>query len=161
MSKNRKEKRVGVFICHCGKNIAGGVDINALLEHAKQLESVVFVAENRFTCSDEGQTTIRDSVKEHNLNRIVVAACDPALHLATFQRVGEEVGIDPAFTELIDIRKWTMHGSPQKVDPEQALENSKKLIQQTVKRIRLKRLIPKVEVKVEPSVLVIGGGIEE
>ena len=160
MSKSGKEeKRVGVFICHCGKNIAGGVDIDALLEHAKQLEGVVFVAENRFTCSDEGQTTIRDAVKEHNLNRIVVAACDPTLHLTTFQRVGEEVGIDPAFTELIDIRKWTMPGSPQKVDPEQALENSKKLIQRTVKRIRLKRVIPKVEVKVEPSVLVIGGGI--
>ena len=159
MSKNKKEKRVGVFFCHCGKNIAGGVDINALLEYTKQLGGVVFVAESRFTCSEEGQTSIRDAVKEHNLNRIVVAACDPALHLTTFQRNAEKVGIDPAFTELIDIRKWTMHGSPQKVDPEQALENSKRLIQQTVKRVRLKRVISKVEVEVEPSVLVIGGGI--
>jgi len=159
MSESKEEKRVGVFICDCGKNIAGGVDINALLEYAKQLEGVVFVAENRFTCSEEGQTTIRDAVKKHNLNRVVVVACDPALHLATFQRNAERVGIDPAFTELIDIRKWTMHGSPQKVDLEQALENSKNLVQQTVKRIRLKRAIPKVEVKVEPSVLVIGGGI--
>jgi len=159
MSKNEKEKRVGVFVCHCGKNIAGGVDINALLEYAKQLEGVVFVAENRFTCSEEGQTTIKDAAKEHDLKRVVVVACDPTLHLATFQRNAEKVGIDPAFTDLIDIRKWTMHGSPQKVDSEQALENSKRLIQQTVKRIRLKRAIPKVEVQVEPSVLVIGGGI--
>jgi len=58
MSKNREEKRVGVFICHCGKNIAGGVEINALVEHAKQLEGVVLVTENRFTCSEEGQTAL-------------------------------------------------------------------------------------------------------
>jgi len=154
-----KEKRVGVFICHCGKNIAGGVDIGALVEHSKQLDGVVFAAENKFLCSEEGQATIRDAVKEHNLNRIVAVACDPTLHTATFQRAGEKVGVDPAFTELIDIRKWTMHGSPQRVDPEKALENSKRLIEQTVKRIRLKRAIPKVEVKVEPSVLVVGGGI--
>jgi len=156
---SKEEKRVGVFICHCGKNIAGGVDINALLEHAKKLTDVVFAAENRFTCSEEGQATICDAVKEHNLNRIVVVACDPTLHSATFQRCGEKAGVDPAFTELIDIRKWTMPGSPQKVDQEQALENSKRLMEQTVKRIRLKRAIPQVEVIVEPSVLVIGGGI--
>ncbi|MFQ6073895.1 MAG: FAD-dependent oxidoreductase [Candidatus Bathyarchaeia archaeon] len=156
---SKEEKRVGVFICHCGKNIAGGVDINALLEHARQLEGVVVAQDNRFSCSEEGQTLIQDAVRQHNLNRIVVAACDPALHLATFQRCGEQVGVNPAFTELVDIRKWTMPGSPQKVDPELALENSKRLIAQTVKRIRLKKIVPQVEVKVEPSVLVIGGGI--
>ena len=158
MSKDQ-EKRVGVFVCHCGKNIAGGVDVEALVEHAKQLDGVVYAEDSRFTCSEEGQDYIRKAVKEHNLNRIVVAACDPTLHSATFQRCGESVGINPAFTELVDIRKWTMPGSPQKVDPDQALENSKKLIERTVKRIRLKRVIPQVEVKVEPSVLVIGGGI--
>jgi len=159
MMSKKEEKRVGVFICHCGKNIAGGVDIDALLKHARQLEHVVIAQDNRFSCSEEGQSQIQSAVKEHNLNRIVVAACEPALHLATFQRCGEQVGVDPAFTELIDIRKWTMPGSPQKVDPTQALENSKKLIARTVKRIRLKKVVPQVEVKVEPSVLVIGGGI--
>lgn len=158
MSKSQ-EKRVGVFLCHCGKNIAGGVDIQALFEYAKQLDGVVHVEESRFACSEEGQDYIRKAVKEHNLNRIVVAACDPTLHQATFQRCGESVGVDPAFTELVNNRKWTMPGSPDKVDPEQALENSKKLIERTVKRIRLKRVIPQVEVKVEPTVLVIGGGI--
>jgi heterodisulfide reductase subunit A len=155
----KEEKRVGVFICHCGKNIAGGVDIDALLNHARQLEDVVIAQDNRFSCSEEGQSQIQAAVKQHNLNRIVVAACEPTLHLETFQRCGEQVGVDPAFTELVDIRKWTMPGSPQKVGPEQALENSKRLLAQTVKRIRLKRVIPQVEVKVEPSVLVIGGGI--
>jgi heterodisulfide reductase subunit A len=156
---SKQEKRVGVFICHCGKNIAGGVDINALLDYARQLEGVVIAQDARFSCSEEGQNLIQEAVKRHNLDRIVVAACEPALHLATFQRCGERVGVNPAFTELVDIRKWTMPGSPQKVEPEQALENSKKLLAQTVKRIRLKKVIPQVEVKVEPSVLVIGGGI--
>jgi len=156
---SKEGRRVGVFICHCGKNIAGGVDIKALLEFARQLPDVVFVMDNKFSCSEEGQTLIQKAVREHRLNRIVVAACDPALHSATFKRCGERVGVNPAFVELIDIRKWTMPGSPFKVDPERALENSKKLIERTVKRIRLKRVIPQVEVEVEPSVLVIGGGI--
>ena len=155
----KDEKRVGVFICHCGKNIAGGVDINALVKHAKQLEGVVFVTDNRFVCSEEGQALIQNAVKEHSLNRVVVVACDPTLHTVTFQRCGERAGIDPAFTELIDVRKWTMPGSPQKVGLHEALENSRRLIEQTVKRVRLKRAIPQVEVKVEPSILVIGGGI--
>jgi len=158
MSKDQ-EKRVGVFVCHCGKNIAGGIDVEALVEHAKQLDGVAYAEDSRFTCSEEGQENIRKAAKEYNLNRILVVACDPTLHSSTFQRCGKSVGINPAFAELVDIRKWTMAGSPQKVDPNQALENSKKLIEQTVKRIRLKRVIPQIEVKVEPSVLVIGGGI--
>lgn len=154
-----QEKRVGVFVCHCGKNIAGGVDVEALVEHAKRLDGVAYAEDSRFTCSEEGQGNIKKAVKEHNLNRVIVVACDPSLHSVTFQRCGESMGLNPAFTELVDIRKWTMPSSPQKVDPEQALENSKKLIEQTVKRIRLKKVVPHVEVKVEPSVLVIGGGI--
>jgi heterodisulfide reductase subunit A len=156
---SKEEKRVGVFICHCGKNIAGGVDIDALLEHARQLEGVAIACDNRFSCSEDGQAGIQDAVKQYNLNRVIVVACEPSLHLATFQRCCEQVGVNPAFTELVDIRKWTMPGSPQKVAPEKALDNSKRLIAQTVKRIRLKKVVPQVEVKVEPSVLVIGGGI--
>jgi len=159
MSSNKEEKRIGVNICHCGKNIAGGVDIQALIEALKEIEGVEAVNENRFSCSEEGQTEIQDVIKKNGLNRFVVVACDPALHLATFQRSGEKTGLDPAFVDLIDIRKWTMFGSPEKVEPEQALENSKKLIERAVKRIRLKRKVPKVEVKVEQSILVIGGGI--
>lgn len=159
MAQDKKGKRIGVFICHCGKNIAGGVDIEALLESSRELEGVVFVTDNKFSCSEEGQIDIQNAVKDNNLDRIVVVACDPGLHLMTFQRCGQKMGIDPAFVDLIDIRKWTMYGSPNKVDSEQALENSKRLIEQAVKRMRLKRIIPKVTVKVNSSVLVIGGGV--
>ncbi|RKY29915.1 MAG: disulfide reductase [Candidatus Omnitrophota bacterium] len=159
MLQDRKEKRIGIFICRCGKNIAGGVDIKALLETSRKLEGVVFVADNKFSCSEEGQIAIQDAIKDNDLNRIVVVACDRSLHLLTFQHCGKKVGIDPAFVDLIDIRKWTMFGSPNKVDEKQALINSQRLIEQATKRMRLKRIVPKVSVEVNQSVLVIGGGV--
>jgi heterodisulfide reductase subunit A2 len=159
MSQNKKEKRIGVFICHCGKNIAGGVDIKALLEYSRRLKGVVFVTDNKFSCSEEGQIAIQDAIKDNDLNRIIVAACDPSLHLLTFQHCGKKMGIDPAFVDLIDIRKWTMFGSSNKVDEKQALVNSQRLIEQAVKRMRLKRIVPKVSVEVNQSVLVIGAGV--
>jgi len=159
MSQDSKEKRIGIFICHCGKNIAGGVDIKALLETSRKLEGVVFVTDNKFSCSEEGQIAIQDAIKDNDLNRIIVIACDPSLHLLTFQHCGKKMGIDPAFVDLIDIRKWTMFGSPNKVDEKEALINSKRLIEQAAKRMRLKRIVPKVSVEVNQSVLVIGGGV--
>lgn len=159
MLQDRKEKRIGIFICHCGKNIAGGVDIKALLETSRKLEGVVFVTDNKFSCSEEGQIAIQDAIKDNDLNRIIVVACDPSLHLLTFQHCGKKMGIDPAFVDLIDIRKWTMFGSPNKVDKKQALVNSQKLIEQAAKRMSLKRIVPKVSVEVNQSVLVIGGGV--
>jgi len=155
----KKENRIGVFICHCGKNIAGGLNIEALVESSKNIQGVAYVVDNKFSCSEDGQTDIQKIIQDQKLDRVIVAACDPSLHLLTFQRCGEKAVIEPQFVDLIDIRKWTMHGSPQKVDPEQALENSKKLLALAVKRIRLKRLIPLVEVEAEQSVLVIGGGV--
>jgi heterodisulfide reductase subunit A len=155
----KKEKRIGVFICRCGMNIAGGLNTEALVEHTRKIQGVVFVVDNKFCCSEDGQADIQRAIQDQKLDRVVVAACDPSLHLMTFQRCGEKAGIEPQFVDLIDIRKWTMHGSPHQVAPEQALEKSKKLVELAVKRIRLKRLIPLVEVKTEQSVLVIGGGV--
>lgn len=154
-----KETRIGVFICHCGKNIAGGLDIEPLVNYSKKIQGVVFVDENKFCCSEDGQAVVQKAIQEQKLDRVVVAACDPSLHLLTFQRCGEKAGIEPQFVDLIDIRKWTMHGSPHKVHQEQALEKSKKLLELAVKRMRLKRLVPLVEVKADQSVLVIGGGV--
>jgi len=154
-----EEKRIGVFICHCGKNIAGGLDIGDLTESSRQIKGVSFVAENKFSCSEDGQKDIQKAIRQQKLDRVIVAACSPSLHLMTFQRCGEEAGIEPQFVDLIDIRKWTMHGSPQKTDPEDAFKKSKQLIELAVKRMRLKRLIPMAEIKAEPSILVIGGGV--
>jgi heterodisulfide reductase subunit A len=156
---SKKEKRIGIFICHCGKNIAGGLNIEALIESSKQIQGVAYVVDNKFSCSEDGQVDIKKAIQDQKLDRVIVAACDPSLHLLTFQRCGEKAGIEPQFMDLIDIRKWTMHGSLKKVTPQQALEKSKKLIELAVKRMRLKRLIPMAEVKAEQAVLVIGGGV--
>jgi heterodisulfide reductase subunit A len=155
----KNEKRIGVFICHCGKNIAGGLDIESLVESSRHIQGVVFVIEHKFSCSEDGQNAVQRAIQDQKLDRVVIAACDPALHLMTFQRCGEKTRIEPEFVDLIDIRKWTMHGSPKKIEPQQALEQSKRLIELAVKRIRLKRIIPSVEVELEKSVLVIGGGV--
>jgi heterodisulfide reductase subunit A len=155
----KREKRIGIFICHCGMNIAGGVNIEALVESSKKIRGVAYVAESKFSCSEDGQVAVQEAIQDQKLDRVVIAACDPSLHLMTFQRCGEKAGIEPEFVDLIDIRKWTMHGSPHKVAPEQAFERSEKLIELAVKRMRLKRLIPLVEIKPEQSVLVIGGGV--
>ncbi len=117
------------------------------------------MVDNKFSCSEDGQLDLQKAIQDQKLDRVVVAACFPSLHLLTFQRCGEKAGIEPQFVDLIDIRKWTMHGSPQKIDAQQALEKSKKLIELAVKRMMLKRLIPMIEVKAEQSVLVIGGGV--
>jgi len=78
--------RVGVFVCHCGLNIAGTVDVKQLSEYAKTIPDVVFVKENRYTCADPGQEEIRKAIKEYNLNRVVVAACSPSMHETTFRK---------------------------------------------------------------------------
>ncbi|MFO7980309.1 MAG: CoB--CoM heterodisulfide reductase iron-sulfur subunit A family protein [Candidatus Aminicenantes bacterium] len=154
-----REKRIGLFICHCGKNVAGGLNIKNLVESSKKIKGVSFVAENKFSCSEDGQVDIQEAIHEQKLDRIIVAACSPSLHLMTFQRCGEKAGIEPQFVDLIDIRKWTMHGSPQKTSPEEALKKSIQLIDLAVKRMRLKRLVPMAEIKAEKSILVIGGGV--
>ena len=155
----KNEIRIGVFICHCGKNIAGGLDIGSLVESTKNIQGVLSVIEHKFSCSEDGQQAVQRAIQDQKLDRVVIAACDPALHLMTFQRCGERAGIKPEFVDLIDVRKWTMQGSPQKIEPKEALERSKKLIELAVKRIRLKRIIPTVEVEPRQSILVIGGGV--
>ncbi|MBN2264651.1 MAG: CoB--CoM heterodisulfide reductase iron-sulfur subunit A family protein [Candidatus Aminicenantes bacterium] len=155
----KREPRIGLFLCHCGKNIAGGLDLEALAESSKGLAGIAYVTTHKFCCSEGGQAEIAGAIRGQNLDRVIVAACEPSLHLLTFQRCGEEAGIEPQFADLVDIRKWTMPGSPQKVDPGLALEESRKTVELAVKRMRLKRPVPLVTVKAEQAALVIGGGI--
>jgi len=93
------ELRIGVFICHCGLNIAGVIDIKKLVEFAKTLPDVVYVKENRYTCADPGQDEIRKGIKEHKLNRVIVAACSPRMHEPTFRRTVSEAGLNPFLFE--------------------------------------------------------------
>src|SRR4030067_2596885 len=112
----KEELRVGVFVCHCGLNIAGTVDIKQLVEYAKTIPDVVYVKENRYTCADPGQDEIRTGIKENKLNRVVVAACSPRMHEPTFRRAVSEAGLNPFLFEMANIRhvsSWCHPGTTE------------------------------------------------
>ena len=90
--------RIGVFVCECGLNIAGTVDCAAVSEYAETLDDVVAVVQNKYTCADPGQNEIKKAIKEHNLTGVIVAACSPTLHEATFRRAGTAAGPTPPWT---------------------------------------------------------------
>ncbi|MEE9192688.1 MAG: disulfide reductase, partial [Candidatus Aerophobetes bacterium] len=91
--------RVGVFVCHCGTNISATVDVKKVTEVAKSLPGVRFTTDYRYMCSEPGQDLIQKMVKEHNLTRIVVAACSPSLHEKTFRTCTQNAGLNPYFFE--------------------------------------------------------------
>jgi heterodisulfide reductase subunit A len=159
-NQNRTEiekPRIGVFICHCGLNIAGVLDIKELVEYAKTLPDVVYVKENRYTCADPGQEEIRKGIKEHKLNRVIVAACSPRMHEPTFRRTVSEAGLNPFLFEMANIREFSSwcHSSTSK----EATEKAKDLIKMAVAKARLLRPLETMEVPVTNKALVVGGGI--
>ena len=153
----KQELRVGVFICHCGLNIAGTVDIKELVEYAKTIPDVVYVKENRYTCADPGQEEIRKGIKEHKLNRVVVAACSPRMHEATFRRTVSEAGLNPFLYEMANIREFASwcHQSA----PKEATERAKDAVRMAVAKTRLMMPLQTIEVPVTNKALVVGGGI--
>lgn len=153
----REELRVGVFICHCGLNIAGTVDIKQLIEYAKTIPDVVYVKENRYTCADPGQDEIRKAIKEHKLNRVVVAACSPRMHEPTFRRAVSEAGLNPFLYEMANIREFASWCHPN--TPQEATNRAKDSIKMAVAKARLMMPLQTIEVSVTNKALVVGGGI--
>jgi heterodisulfide reductase subunit A len=156
MAENNKA-RIGVFVCHCGTNIAGSIDIEAVKEYAKTLPNVVHADDYQYMCSTPGQTKIMDAIKEENLTGVVVAACSPRLHEPTFRTASAEGGLNPFRFEMANIREqnsWVhMH------DREGATEKAKDAVRIAVaKASLLEDLIPK-SVPVEKAAMVIGGGV--
>ena len=157
-SQNKPEElRIGVFICHCGLNIAGVLDIKELVEFAKTLPDVVYVKDNRYTCADPGQEEIRKGIKEHRLNRVIVAACSPRMHEPTFRRTVSEAGLNPFLFEMANIREFSSWCHPSV--PKEATEKAKDLIKMAVAKARLLMPLQTIEVPVINKALVIGGGI--
>ena len=152
-----EEPRIGVFICHCGLNIAGVLDIKELVEYAKTLPNVVYVKDNRYTCADPGQEEIRKGIKEHNLNRVVVAACSPRMHEPTFRRTVSDANLNPYLFEMANIREFSSWCHPS--TPKEATEKAKDLIKMAVAKARLLRPLETIEVPVINKALVVGGGI--
>jgi heterodisulfide reductase subunit A len=153
----KEELRIGVFICHCGLNIAGTVDIKQLVEYAKTIPDVVYVKENRYTCADPGQEEIRKGIKENKLNRVVVAACSPRMHEPTFRRAVSEAGLNPFLFEMANIREFASWCHPN--TPQEATERAKDAVRMAVAKARLMMPLQTIEVPVTNKALIIGGGI--
>lgn len=149
--------RVGVFVCHCGTNIAGVVDVAAVTEYARTLPDVIVTDHNMFTCSTDTQTAIREAIKEHNLNRVVVASCTPRTHEPLFQNTIREAGLNFYLFELANIRdqcSWVHRGFP-----ELATEKAKDLVRMAVAKVRLVEPLKRKSLEFNHDALVIGGGL--
>ncbi|MFZ3085579.1 MAG: FAD-dependent oxidoreductase, partial [Candidatus Hydromicrobium sp.] len=149
--------RIGVFICHCGTNIAGVVDISQVVKYAKNLPDVVYVENNLYTCSNDTQEKIKKLVEEHNLNRVVVASCTPRTHEPLFRNTIREARLNPYLFEMANIRdqcSWVhMH------EPEKATRKAKDLVRIAVAKVRLLEPLQRRKVGINHSALVIGGGL--
>jgi heterodisulfide reductase subunit A len=152
-----EKPRIGVFICHCGLNIAGVLDIGELVAYARTLPDVVYVKENRYTCADPGQEEIRKGIAEYALNRVIVSACSPRMHEPTFRKTVEDAGLNPFLFEMANIRELCSWCHPH--EQEKATEKAKELIKMAVAKARLLQPLTKFEVPVTNKALVIGGGI--
>ena len=149
--------RVGVFVCHCGNNIAGVVDVPAVAEYTRTLPDVFYVEENLFSCSQDTQEKITEIIKEQSLNRVVVAACSPRTHEPLFQETVVNAGINKYLFEMANIRNqcsWVHRG-----DPGAATEKAKDLVRMAVAKVGLVEPLSDPEIEINQAALVIGGGI--
>jgi heterodisulfide reductase subunit A len=149
--------RIGVFVCHCGSNIAGVVDCGKVREAAEKLPGVAVAKENKYTCSDLGQAEIIKAIKENGLERVVVASCSPRLHEPTFRKCVQQAGLNPYLLHMVNIREqcsW-VHAH----EKEKATEKASALVRMGVSKAAKLEPLEAREVPVEPSSLVIGGGV--
>ncbi|UCC90584.1 MAG: FAD-dependent oxidoreductase, partial [Dehalococcoidia bacterium] len=152
-----QEPRIGVFVCHCGRNIAGVVNVPEVVEYAEALPNVVYAESNLYACSTDAGERIKQIIEEHNLNRVIVASCTPRTHEPLFQDTLREAGLNPYLFEMANIRdqcSWVhMH------QPEEATKKAKDLVRMAAAKSRLlEPLYPKF-VDVNHDALVIGGGV--
>ena len=149
--------RIGVFVCDCGLNIAGAVDTQAVTDWAETLPDVVCAVRNKYTCADPGQNEIKNAIRQHNLNRVVVASCSPRQHEPTFRQCVMDVGLNPYLVEMANLREhcaW-VHAN----DWDNATAKAKDLVASAVARARYLQAQEEMTVPVSQRALVIGGGI--
>ncbi len=148
--------KIGVYICHCGINIAATVDVEKVKEFAKTLSHVMIARTYQYMCSDPGQDLIKNDIKTLGLDRIVVAACSPRMHEITYRNAVRSVGLNPYFFEMANIREQCSWVHPSKED---ATQKAMDLIASAVAKVSLHEALEENEAAVTPRVLVIGGGI--
>lgn len=149
-------KRIGIFICHCGINIGGTVNVPETVEYAKTLPDVVHVEHNLYTCSQDTQIHIKEMIEKYKLNRVIVASCTPRTHEPLFQETIRETGLNRHLFSMANIRdqcSWVHMGMPLK-----ATEKAKDLVRMAVSKVRLAEPLPRMLLDVTQKALVIGGG---
>jgi heterodisulfide reductase subunit A len=149
-------KRIGIYVCECGTNIADNVDIDRVIEVFSPLREVELVERYRLLCSEDGKEFLKQSIQEHNLTHVVVAACSPKQHELTFMNVCEAAGMNPYLFQMVNIRE---HCAWVTEDKEEATKKAIRQIRAAVWRVGYQDPLEKKEVEVSPHVLVIGGGI--
>ncbi len=151
-----QEPRIGVYVCHCGVNIAAAVDVEHVARAAAELPGVVVARDNTYMCSDPGQALIKQDIREHGLNRVVVASCSPRMHERTFRAAAQQEGVNPYQVEMANIREqcsWVHR------DKSRATEKAGLLIASAVAKAARLEPLEQREVDVTPGVVIIGGGI--
>jgi heterodisulfide reductase subunit A len=149
--------RIGVFICYCGLNIGGVIDVEDVATYARTLPNVVYVKTNRYTCADPGQEEIRKGIRDYKLNRVVVAACSPRMHEPTFRRTVSDVGLNRFLFEMANIREFSSWCHPS--TPKEATEKAKEIVKMAVAKVSLLAPLDVIEVPVTNKAMVLGAGV--
>jgi heterodisulfide reductase subunit A len=153
---NGKHPRIGVYVCHCGTNIAATVDVAAVADFAAGLEDVAVARHYVYMCSDPGQALIQDDIHEHHLDRVVVASCSPLMHETTFRQACAQAGLNPYLFQMTNIRE---HVSWVAQNEASATRKAKSQVAASVRRVRLQQPLDMRQVELKQAVLVVGGGI--
>jgi len=154
--ERREAVRIGYYICHCGVNIAGMVDVAAVAKYVGLLPNVAVSRTYKYMCSDPGQEMIQQDIREHRLNRIVVAACSPLLHENTFRKATEAGGLNPFYFQMVNIRE---HDSWVHTDRVEATRKAMALARAAIQRVPHHKPLEVKKVPIDANVLVVGGGI--
>lgn len=150
------KKRVGVFVCECGTNIAATVDTAKVAEYAKTLPGVVYATNYKYMCSDPGQELIRNAIQEQQLEQVVVASCSPRMHENTFRKATEAGGLNPYMMEMVNIREqnsWVHHVKAE------ATVKAEQLVKMAVAKALRNKPLQVATVPITKKAMVIGGGI--
>ncbi|MFH0914801.1 MAG: NAD(P)-binding protein [Chloroflexota bacterium] len=148
--------KVGVYVCHCGRNIAGTVNVAEVVQFAQGLPQVAVARDYRYVCSEPGQEIIREGINKFQLDHVVIASCSPRMHELTFSRTVERAGLNPYCLERANIREqcsW-VHS-----DMAKATAKAKLLVASAIAKVSLSQPLVAKEIGVTPAALVIGGGI--
>ncbi len=154
MAENKNDVKIGVYVCHCGSNIAGTIDVEDLTAFAQQQGAVTVARNYKFMCSEPGQALIKKDIEELGLNRVVVASCSPRMHELTFRRVCEDANLNPYQLDMCNIREQCSW-----VHKDGATEKAKALVSAAISRAYYLEALETREVPVASAVLVVGGGI--